>query len=92
VDKSAKFKLDKWTKPLDAGYGISAIVQDSKIFEKAGVNYSVLRQKAPKNMLMQMADKIQVDLDQEYEMFVAGVSMVIHPKNPNAPTFHANLR
>jgi len=92
VDPSAKFKLDPWNKPNNEGYGITAVLQDSNVFEKAGVNYSVLRQKAPKRMLLQMADKLKVDLDEEYEMFVAGVSMVIHPKNPNAPTFHANYR
>ena len=43
-------------------------------------------------MLEKMGDKIVVDTNLDYEMFVAGVSMVIHPKNPNAPTFHANYR
>jgi hypothetical protein len=33
-----------------------------------------------------------LDENTEYDMFVAGVSLVIHPHNPMAPTFHANYR
>ncbi|KAI8892646.1 Coproporphyrinogen III oxidase [Globomyces pollinis-pini] len=88
-----KFFLDRWERK-EGGYGVSAVLQDGKVFEKAGVNYSVIKSKAPKPMLQQMRSKkdLDIDVNNTYDMFVAGVSMVMHPHNPNAPTFHANYR
>lgn len=70
------------------------MLQDGKVFEKAGVNYSVIRSPAPKQMLERMRSKpsSKIAEGKEYDMFVAGVSMVVHPINPFAPTFHANYR
>jgi coproporphyrinogen III oxidase len=89
----SKFLKDTWTRS-QGGYGCSAVLQDGKVFEKAGVNYSVISSPAPKPMLAQMRARkpMNLDDDKEYDMFVAGVSMVVHPHNPMAPTFHANYR
>lgn len=89
-----KFFLDNWTRHEGGGYGCSAVLQDGKEFEKAGVNYTILASPAPKGMLNQMRARKPMGLkdDATYDMFVAGVSMVIHPHNPMAPTFHANYR
>ncbi|KAJ3274704.1 Coproporphyrinogen-III oxidase [Terramyces sp. JEL0728] len=88
-----KFELDSWTRK-EGGYGISAVLQDGKVFEKAGVNFSVISSPAPKPMLQHMRARkpMNVDDNKKYNMFVAGVSMVMHPVNPHAPTFHANYR
>ena len=76
------------------GYGCSAVLQEGRVFEKAGVNYTILASPAPKGMLKQMRARKPMGLkdDADYDMFVAGVSMVIHPHNPFCPTFHANYR
>ncbi|KAJ3252679.1 Coproporphyrinogen-III oxidase [Boothiomyces macroporosus] len=88
-----KFELDSW-KRKEGGYGVSAVLQDGKVFEKAGVNFSVISSPAPKPMLQHMRSRKPMNLDdnKKYNMFVAGVSMVMHPVNPHAPTFHANYR
>lgn len=84
------FHKDSWMRD-EGGYGCSAVLQDGKTFEKAGVNYSVIRSPAPKAMLDQMRHRLLLTSD-EMDMFVAGVSIVVHPANPMAPTFHANYR
>jgi coproporphyrinogen III oxidase len=91
--QGSKFIFDKW-KRKEGGFGCSAVLQEGKVFEKAGVNVSIIRSAAPKPMLQQMRARktIAIREDEEYDMFVAGVSMVIHPHNPHCPTFHANYR
>jgi coproporphyrinogen III oxidase len=89
----SKFTVDEWTR-AEGGYGSTAVLQNSTIFEKAGVNYSVISSNAPKPMLEQMRARkpLNISDNENYKMFVAGVSMVMHPHNPMAPTFHANYR
>ena len=91
--QGAKFLMDNWQRQ-EGGYGCSAVLQNGRVFEKGGVNYSVIASPAPKSMLQQMRARKPMGLNEnaEYNMFVAGVSLVIHPHNPMAPTFHANYR
>lgn len=68
-------------------------VNIGKVFEKAGVNVSIIASPAPPAMLLHMrARKLTIDTNKKYNMFVAGISTVMHPHNPMAPTFHANYR
>jgi coproporphyrinogen III oxidase len=89
----SRFIPDSWQRK-EGGYGISSVLQEGRVFEKAGVNISIIQSPAPKAMLAQMRarknDRIQDD--KEYNMFVAGISTVMHPHNPMVPTFHANYR
>lgn len=86
------FQFDHW-KRKEGGYGTSAILQDGSTFEKAGVNISIIKSKAPKALIQKMSSKdIQISANDEYDFFVAGISMVIHPINPHVPTMHANYR
>ncbi|KAI8903280.1 Coproporphyrinogen III oxidase [Gorgonomyces haynaldii] len=92
--EGSKFLHDRWQRK-EGGYGTSMVLQGGRVFEKAGVNVSIIQSPAPKRMLEQMrarkSDKIDID-SKEYDMFVAGISTVVHPHNPMAPTFHANYR
>jgi coproporphyrinogen III oxidase len=90
----SEFLHDSWERK-EGGYGTSCVLQSSSsVFEKAGVNVSIIRSPAPQTMIKQMRARKSLDLeeDKDYDMFVAGCSMVIHPWNPKAPTFHANYR
>lgn len=90
----ATFFMDSW-KRKEGGYGTSAVLQDGVVFEKAGVNISIIRSPAPPAMLKHMRSRKPdnfLDPSKTYEMFVAGLSTVMHPRNPLAPTFHANYR
>ncbi|XP_073332135.1 oxygen-dependent coproporphyrinogen-III oxidase, mitochondrial [Pagrus major] len=87
------FKVDRW-KRKEGGGGISCVMQDGKVFEKAGVNVSVvsgyLTEEAAKQM--RSRGKVLKGKDGKLPFCAMGVSSVIHPKNPHIPTVHFNYR
>ncbi|THV02973.1 coproporphyrinogen III oxidase [Dendrothele bispora CBS 962.96] len=67
------------------------------VLEKAGVNISIVHGTLPPPAIKQMrADHSSLPLPEDVPgglpFFAAGISLVIHPRNPNAPTAHANYR
>ena len=88
-----KFKVDSWQRP-EGGGGITCVLQDGKVFEKAGVNTSVVYGHLPRAAIQKMRVNHKA-LDpsvESLEFFAAGLSLVLHPKNPMAPTVHLNYR
>jgi coproporphyrinogen III oxidase len=88
-----KFLVDKWDRP-NGGGGTSCVLQEGNVFEKAGVNISVVYGKLPRPAILRMrADHKALDPDVEsLDYFAAGLSVVMHPANPMAPTVHFNYR
>jgi coproporphyrinogen III oxidase len=104
LDPSAPpFFRDRWER-RKGGYGISCVFSTpysstpaTTILEKAGVNISVVHGSLPPAAVKQMcADHATLpynpDSQEELPFFAAGLSIVIHPRNPFAPTVHANYR
>ena len=95
VDGSGKtFLRDTWKRP-SGGYGTSCVLQDGAVFEKAGVNISIVYGSLPRPAIEKMRADHKALVDQSVEsleFFAAGLSMVLHPKNPMAPTVHLNYR
>lgn len=93
LDPSKKFRIDTWTRP-NGGGGISCVLQGGKVFEKAGVNTSIVYGTLPRPAIAKMrVNHKALDPDVEsIEFFAAGISCVLHPQNPNAPTVHFNYR
>ncbi|KAF2793516.1 hypothetical protein K505DRAFT_276853 [Melanomma pulvis-pyrius CBS 109.77] len=92
VDGS-KFTVDSWQRP-EGGGGITCVLQDGNVFEKAGVNISVVYGRLPRAAIQKMRVNHKA-LDpsvESLEFFAAGLSLVLHPKNPMAPTVHLNYR
>ncbi|OJJ44178.1 hypothetical protein ASPZODRAFT_154133 [Penicilliopsis zonata CBS 506.65] len=89
-----EFHADTWTRP-NGGGGISCVLQDGNVFEKAGVNVSVVYGELPRPAIEKMrADHksfVGADVD-SLSFFAAGLSLVLHPHNPMAPTVHLNYR
>ncbi|XP_017262546.1 oxygen-dependent coproporphyrinogen-III oxidase, mitochondrial [Kryptolebias marmoratus] len=87
------FRVDRWDRK-EGGGGISCVMQDGKVFEKAGVNVSVvfgnLTEEAAKQM--RSRGKVLKGKDGKLPFCAMGVSSVIHPKNPHIPTVHFNYR
>lgn len=81
-----KFIEDAWIHKSGGG-GRSRVLSDGNLFERAGVNFShIIGDNLP-----QAATQSRVKLSgAAFEAM--GVSLVIHPKNPYAPTSHANFR
>ena len=89
-----QFRRDEWARSHGGG-GVSCVLQDGNIFEKAGVNTSVVYGELPRAAIEKMrADhKSFVDPDiEKLNFFAAGISLVLHPHNPMAPTVHLNYR
>lgn len=89
-----QFRIDTWERPGHGGGGISCVLQEGNVFEKAGVNISIVYGKLPRPAILKMrANHKNLDTDVEsLDFFAAGLSMVLHPHNPMAPTVHLNYR
>ncbi len=84
VETSAKFREDIWERP-EGGGGRTRVLENGNVIEKGGVNISAVHGKLPESM-QKMFNVGEADF------FACGLSLVIHPKNPMAPTVHANWR
>ncbi|OWP00872.1 coproporphyrinogen iii oxidase [Marssonina coronariae] len=88
-----RFRIDTWERP-NGGGGISSVLQDGNVFEKAGVNISVVYGTLPRPAIEKMRvnhSAIDPNVD-SLDFFATGLSIVLHPKNPMAPTVHLNYR
>jgi coproporphyrinogen III oxidase len=84
-----RFREDAWDRPGGGG-GWARVIQDSTVFEKAGVNVSAVHGTLSEQAFSSMrARGIETD---ERDFFATGLSLVLHPHNPHAPTVHANYR
>ena len=83
-DGKARFETDEWERK-EGGGGITKVIADGNVFEKGGVNTSVVWGKVTDTMRSQL--KIEGS-----RWFACGLSLVIHPVNPYVPTTHANWR
>uniref|UniRef100_A0A7M4E8Z2 Oxygen-dependent coproporphyrinogen-III oxidase, mitochondrial n=2 Tax=Crocodylus porosus TaxID=8502 RepID=A0A7M4E8Z2_CROPO len=93
LDGAAAFSVDSWERQ-EGGGGISCVLQDGDIFEKAGVNVSVVFGHLSEEAAQQMRSrgKALKAKDGKLPFCAMGVSSVIHPKNPHVPTIHFNYR
>ena len=87
LDGRAIFEIDRWTKEDGSGSGITSVICDGNVFEKGGVNFSIVHgNKMPKS-----ASTLRPELEGR-KYTALGVSLVLHPENPYIPTTHSNVR
>jgi coproporphyrinogen III oxidase len=80
------FLRDSWERP-EGGGGISRLIEDGNVIERGGVNFSHVTGAS----LPPSAAAARPELaGRAWEAM--GVSLVIHPRNPYAPTVHMNVR
>ncbi|KAK6641614.1 hypothetical protein RUM44_013329 [Polyplax serrata] len=89
--KDVKFKVDRWQRQQGGG-GITCVLQEGTVFEKAAVNISVVHGNLPEGAIAQMRARGKVIKNLPVRFFAAGISSVIHPRNPMVPTVHFNYR
>lgn len=90
LESDGSFKVDRWTRK-EGGGGVTCVLQDGQVFEKAGVNVSVVTGVLPHAAVQQMRARGK-KMQDSVPFFAAGVSAVIHPRNPMIPTIHFNYR
>ena len=85
------FLRDAWERPTGispiAGGGISCILEEGNVLERGGVAFSHVRGKSLPPSAAANRPEIA---GREWEAM--GVSLVLHPRNPYAPTVHMNVR
>ena len=87
IEGGVKFAQDSWTRNDKRGSGLTNILTNGNIFEKGGINYSIITgDKMPKS-----ATALRPELEGR-KYTALGVSLVLHPENPFIPTAHANVR
>jgi len=83
---TAKFRRDPWHRP-EGGGGESRILSEGSVFERAGVSFShVFGASLPQSATQQRPEVAGAPFE------AMGISLVFHPRNPYAPTTHANVR
>jgi coproporphyrinogen III oxidase len=81
-----KFSRDEWKRP-EGGGGVTRILEDSAVFERAGVGFSHVSGTS----LPPSASAHRPEIaGRSWEAM--GVSLVLHPRNPYVPTVHMNVR
>lgn len=79
-----RFREDLWQR-AGGGGGRTRVLVRGTVFEKAGVNFSLVHG--------EMTPEMAAQVPGEGSQFTAtGISLVLHPLNPMAPTVHANFR
>jgi coproporphyrinogen III oxidase len=83
-DGAGVFGSDEWQRPGGGG-GVSRVLADGGVFEKAGVNWS--------HVEGELGEELAGQLPGQGRSFRAtGISLVLHPRSPMVPTTHANFR
>src|SRR2546423_4889651 len=80
------FRRDEWTRP-EGGGGVTCAIENGAVLERGGVLFShVIGNALPPSATAQRPDLA----GRAWEAM--GVSLVLHPRNPYAPTVHLNVR
>lgn len=84
LDDVGRFRVDPWDRPGGGG-GVTSVLEEGTVFEKAGVNTSAVYGTLPERMTSVLGAE-------QTSFFATGISLVIHPRNPFVPIVHANFR
>ena len=85
-DQTKLFREDNWTHEKIGG-GCTRVLDNSLVFEKAGVNFShVIGNSLPQAATLKRPELVGCSFE------ALGISLVIHPRNPFVPTTHFNMR
>ncbi len=91
IDGKNRFTNDPWTYDASAsgprrkGGGLTKVMENGAVFEKAGVNFSAVESHLTEKLAGRMGVKAQ-------KVFATGTSLVLHPFSPMIPSIHMNLR
>jgi len=84
LDGESWFGSDRWDRPGGGG-GLTRVMSGVGHIEKAAVSFSAVSGPTPSGV----SERLAIEAGAFY---ATGVSVIVHPKNPHAPTLHANLR
>ena len=83
ADGNGRFTENVWEK--EVGSGITCVMQNGSVIEKAGVNFSHVHGNFNDNMAKLLGETATT-------FAATGISSIIHSGNPFVPTIHMNMR
>lgn len=83
ADGTGRFTRDAWEKEI--GSGLTCVMQNGSVIEKAGVNFSCVRGSFNDNMAKLLGENAS-------SFAATGISSILHSGNPFVPTIHMNVR
>ena len=91
LDGQGRFGRDQWQRP-EGGGGVSCVMQEGAVFEKVGVNVSVVHGTLSPEAAASMGGGRDLSSDADLRFFATGLSLIAHARNPFVPTVHCNYR
>ena len=86
-ENKAEISLDEWSRD-EGGGGRTYVIENGIFFDNCAVNFSSIQgEQLPQTAL---ANNLKKEVKHGYKAM--GVSVISHPKNPNVPTSHMNVR
>lgn len=89
LDGAATFEQDLWQHEHEGG-GRTRLIQEGRVLEKGGVNFSSLGSDMPPKLLKLL--KVEDQGEEPITFWATGVSIVLHPRSPRTPIIHMNVR
>lgn len=83
-DGSGSFQAEEWQREGGGG-GITRVLENGTVLQKAGVNFSAVHGTLPENIVKALNVS-------ESGFYATGVSIVMHPQSPMVPIIHMNVR